>query len=444
MDRRLAEKILSIARGRGAEAEVYLREGTSTDVEVKQGAVDAFERSSDRGAGVRVLTDRRIGFAYTTDLSSEAISAVVDAAMASAKNTEPDPFAVLPSMPEEVYPDVATYDPAVVGVTDEEKKERTFSLERAAFAVDGRIRRIRKAATGFSETATLILNTFGAETSWRGTAVAASIEVVAEERDEAQAGWEFDSKRFLREIDIDAVGRKAAEKSLDLLGARRMDSVRAPVVLDCAVAREFLDIIRSGFSAENMQKGKSLFTSKLGQPVASSLVTVVDDGLMPGGMGSAPSDDEAVPMRTKTVIDRGLLAQFLHNARTARREGTMSTGNGIRGGIRGVPGVGITNLYILPGQLAPQDVIASTQRGLFVNEIMGAHMANKISGDFSVGATGYWIDGGKQAYPVREITIAGNIIDILRNVDAVCSDLRFSGRLGSPTLRIRELSIGGT
>jgi PmbA protein len=444
MDKRTAETILSIAADQGATAaEVYLRESASTTIEVKDRAVDAFERARDIGAGVRVLAGRHMGFAYTTDLSDRGLRTMVGSAMAGARNTEPDPFNTLPGRPDAAYPAVNIHDPAVVALPDREKIERVTAMEREAYAVDPRIRRIRKAAAGFSESFTLIMNSLGAEMSSRGTAVSASIEAVAEDKGEAQAGWDHDVKRFYREIDIEAVGRRAARKAVDLLGACRIDSVKAPVILDPTVSQEFLDIIRGGFSAENVQKGKSLFAGKLGAAVASPLITIHDDGLLEGGIGSAPADDEAVPMRRKTVIDQGRLGMFLYNAHAAKKEGTASTGNGVRGGFKGVPGIGVTNLYIQAGTVAPADLFASTGRGLFVTEIMGAHMANPISGDFSVGATGFWIENGRKAYPVREVTIAGNIIDVLMNVDAVCSDLKFSGRIGSPTLRIKELSIGG-
>jgi PmbA protein len=260
---------------------------------------------------------------------------------------------------------------------------------------------------------------------------------------ESQAGWEYDVRRFYRELDIEQVGRRAARKALDLLGACHIDSVKAPVVLDPSVAEEFLSIMASGFSAENVQKKKSLFMGKLDSEVVSPLITVYDDGLLERGLGTAPSDDELVPMKKKTVIDKGRLALYLYNTYAANKDRTESTGNGIRGGFRGMPGVGITNLYIAPGAQSQEEMIQSTQKGLLVTEIMGAHMANPISGDFSVGATGFWIEKGKKAFPVREITIAGNILDLMKNIDAVGSDLRFSGRIGCPTLRIKELSISG-
>jgi len=444
MDERTAEKILSLSRDLKADAaEVFLRISTSTTVEIKDQKVDAFERARDIGVGLRVLAGGRTGFSYTTDLTEPSLRELARSALSSARNTEPDPFAIIPERPAAPYQAVDIFDPAIDKLSEQEKISRVMAMEREAYAVDPRVRRIRKASAGFSQAETLIVNSHGASISYRGTVASASIEVVAEEKGESQAGWEFDVKRFHGKLDIEGTGRRAARKALDLLGACSIDSVKAPVILEASVAEEVLSIIASGFSAENVQKKKSLFIGKLDSEVVSPLITIYDDGLLEGGLGSAPSDDELVPVRKKTVIDGGRLAMFLYNVRTANKDRTESTGNGVRGGFKGVPGVGVTNLFIAPGALTPEDLIASTPRGLLVTEIMGAHTANPISGDFSVGATGFWIEAGKKAYPVREITIAGNILDLMKNVDAVCSDLHFTGRIGSPTLRVKELSISG-
>ena len=443
MNTLIAEKILALATQRADAAEVYLRSHRATTIEVKDQTVDAFERSRDGGVGIRVLMGQRAGFAFSTDLSEGAVKGLVDAAVENAHSAEPDRFIVIPERPEGPYPTVSLLDAAIADLSEEEKIRRVMSMEREAFAVDARVKRVRKAGATFAEAETVILNSKGAAASFRGSVVSASIEVVAEEKGEAQAGWEHEIRRFYRKLDIDGVGRRAAQKAIDLLGACALESVKAPVILDASVAEEFLSIVAGGFSAESVQKKRSLFLDRLGKPVASPLVTIMDNGLLEEGIGTAPCDDELVPMQTKKVVDGGRLALFLHNSYTAKKDNTRSTGNGVRGGFKGVPGVGITNLYIEPGSLSPADLISSTSRGLLVTEIMGAHTANPISGDFSVGATGHWIERGQKAYPVREITIAGNILDLLQNVDAVCSDLRFSGRMGSPTLRIRELSISG-
>ncbi|OGW39664.1 MAG: hypothetical protein A2X58_14635, partial [Nitrospirae bacterium GWC2_56_14] len=426
----IAEKILSFAASHHADAaEVYLRSSRATSIEVKEQKVDAFDRAHDIGAGLRVLVNGHMGFAFTTDLSDNSLASLAASAVTNARTTEPDPFHSIPEKPLMPYRSVAMFDPEIPQLSEKEKIERVMALEREAFAVDPRIKRIRKASASFSSSETLIANTHGALVSYQGTAASSSIEVVAEEKGESQAGSDFDVNRFYRKLGIEEVGRRAARRALDLLGAKTIPSVKAPVILDAVVAEEFLSIMASGFSAENVQKKKSLFIGKLGQEVVSPLITVYDDGLLEGGLGTAPSDDECVPTKKKTVIDKGRLTLFLYNTYSANKDKTVSTGNGMRGGFKGVPMVGVTNLYIQPGTSSLNELISATSSGLYVTEVMGIHTANPISGDFSVGATGFWVENGRKAYPVREITIAGNILDLMKNIDAVGSDLRFTGRI---------------
>ncbi|HEX9020280.1 MAG TPA: DNA gyrase modulator, partial [Nitrospirota bacterium] len=251
MDRHAAENILSLSQDRKADsAEVFIRSSSSTSIEIKEQKVDAFERAKDVGAGLRVLAGGRLGFAFTTDLSSQSLKALAQAAITNARNTEPDPFQSIPVKPAIPYQSVNIYDPELVALTEKEKIGRVMAMEREAFAVDQRIKRIRKASARFSESETLIMNTHGAEVFFRGTAASSSIEVVAEERGESQAGSEFDVKRFYRSLMIEEVGRRAAQRALDLLGAKHIESVKAPVVLEATVAQEFLGIMASGFSAE--------------------------------------------------------------------------------------------------------------------------------------------------------------------------------------------------
>ncbi|OGW35786.1 MAG: hypothetical protein A2010_16725 [Nitrospirae bacterium GWD2_57_9] len=444
MDKQIAEKIIGLTKELGSDAaEVFLRAYTATHIEVKDQKVDAFDRARDRGAGLRILLEGRLGFAFTTDLSDHGLRTLAQAAITNARSTDPDPLSAIPERPSGPYQAVSIYDPAITSLQETEKIARIMAMEREAFGVDKRIKRIRKASGSFSESETLIQNSYGATISFQSTACSSSIEVVAEEQGESQAGSDFDVTRFYDKLQIEEVGRRASRKALDLLGARSIDSVSAPVVLEATVAQEFLSMMASGFSAESVQKKRSLFLGKLDRQVMAPILTIYDDGLLPGGLGTAPSDDEAVPMQKKTVINEGRLLVFLHNTYTARKDSSISTGNGMRGGFKGVPGVGITNLYIEPGRCSLESLISQAGRGLYVTEVMGMHTANPISGDFSVGATGFWIENGATAYPVREITIAGNILDLMKNVDTVGSDLRFSGRIGSPSLLIKQLSISG-
>jgi PmbA protein len=444
IDKHIAEKILSHATAlKTNAADVFLRSYNATTVEVKDQKVDAFDRAKDIGAGLRVLVNGRLGFAFTTDLSDAALKTLAHAAVTNAQNTEPDPYQSIPGKFQPPERSVAIYDPELVRLTEKEKIDRVMAMEREAFGVDPRIKRIRKASASFSESETVVLNTNGSEAAYRSTACSSSIEVVAEDKGESQAGSEFDVNRFYRKLLIEEVGRRAAARALDLLGARHIDSIKAPVVLEATVAQEFLGMLASGFSAESVQKKRSLFIGKLDKEIAAPSITVFDDGLLEGGLGTAPCDDETVPMKKKTIVEKGRLALFLYNTYTANKDKTVSTGNGMRGGFKGLPGVGLTNLYIEPGTSTLQELLATAGRGLYITEVMGMHTANPISGDFSVGATGFWVEKGEKAYPVREITIAGNILDLMKNVAVVGSDIRFSGRIGSPSLLIRELSVGG-
>ncbi len=444
MEKKNAEKVLSFARDCNVDAaDVYLRSYSATSLEIKEQKIDAFDRARGIGIGLRVLLGQRLGFAFTTDFSTGALRTLAQTAAMNAQNTEPDPYLCLPGKPDSPYREVAVFDPDIVALTEKEKIDRVMAMEREAFAVDARIKRVRKASAGFSDAETLIMNTQGAEIFFRSTSCSSSIEVVAEDKRESQAGFEFDMNRFYQKLELEAVGRRAAQKALDLLGAKHIDSTAAPVVLESSVAQEFLGLMAGGFSAESVQKKRSLFEGKLGGEVASSLISVHDDGLLEQGLGTAPCDDELVPVKDKVLIDKGRLVMFLHNCYTANKAETLSTGNGMRGGFKSIPGVGITNLYVEPGKTSLDELIQSVDKGLLVTEVMGMHTANAISGDFSVGATGFWIEKGKKIHPVREVTIAGNILDFMKHIDAVGSNIRFFGRLGCPSLRIKTLSVGG-
>ena len=223
-----------------------------------------------------------------------------------------------------------------------------------------------------------------------------------------------------------------------------MGTQKAAVVLDPYIATNFLGLLSPALSAEAVQKGRSLFAGKVNQAVASPLITVVDDGRLPGGIASAPFDGEGVPTSETVLIDQGQLKGFLHNTYTAAKEGVSSTGNGVRSSFKSTPEVGSTNFFIRAGEKSPEQLIKEVPKGLYVTEVMGMHTANPISGDFSVGASGIWIEKGELTRPVRGVAIAGNIMDLLGAVDAVGSDLEFFGGKGAPTLRVSSMSLSGS
>jgi PmbA protein len=260
---------------------------------------------------------------------------------------------------------------------------------------------------------------------------------------EQQSGFGLQFTRKYAELDPEAIGREAAFKAVRLLGASRMPTKRAAVVFEPYVVTNFLSVLSSALTAEAVQKGRSLFAGKIGERVAASGITVIDDGTLPGGLLSAPFDGEGVPSRRTVLIQDGRLLGFLQNSYTGAKDGLPSTGNASRGSYKSTPELGSTNFYLAPGELAPEEIIKQTDEGLYLTEVMGMHTVNPISGDFSVGAAGIWIEHGELTTPARGMVIAGNMLELLEGIDAVGKDLRFFIGKGAPTVRVVRLTISG-
>ncbi len=444
IDRDLAVQMLQRAVRRGADlTEVYMVAARALSAEVKSGQLDALETSTDFGYSVRVIKGGRLGFSYST--AAEDWRGVVDTALESASFTEEDRCLDIPAPAP--YPEVGIYDEAVAEISEEDAIERVREIEAGAFNRDGRIRKVRKAAGSFSRSEVLLLNSKGVEARYASTSVTAQLAVVAEDGGDSQMGWGYESSRFIKDVDFSAVGREAAERALRLLGARKASTAKGSVVLESPVASEFLGVLAPSFSSENVQKGKSLLVGRKGQAVVSERVNITDSALLEGRVGSRPFDAEGAPSRENRLVREGRLEGYLYDLYRARKDNTSSTGNAVRSGIYSVPGVGISNLcleavseeFVHPFD----DLVRLVERGLLVTEAMGVHTANPISGEFSIGVTGLWIEGGEVAYPVKEAVITGNMLDLFGKVAAVSSNLRFYGRIGVPDLLIEDVDISG-
>jgi PmbA protein len=275
------------------------------------------------------------------------------------------------------------------------------------------------------------------------TYVSASILAVAEQGEHAETGWDYGFSPFFDQLDIDSIGANAASRAVGGLGARPIKSMNVPAILPPWVASDVVQALSESFLADNVQKGKSMLMDRLGEAVFSSHVTIVDDGLYSGGMATSPFDDEGTICQQNVLVSKGLIQGFLYDQCTANKENRDSTGNAGRHGIKTPPGVQTTNFYIQRGAFDQDALLSSVAAGLMVTDIMGMHTADPISGDFSVGATGLWIDKGEAVFPVKGIAISGNLMKLLRNVDGVGTDLKFYGPFGSPTLRVSSLNIAG-
>jgi PmbA protein len=441
-DLALSAAMVELALKKGAsEAEVFQRASKMLSAEVKSGEVSAVESAVSMGYGIRVIADGRPGFYYSN--RKDMAESAVEAALETARFAEREEHLSFPEPKKSAQIDV--YDQEVASVSEEIAIDSAMSVEKTALSADPRVKRTRKALASFSAGETLVVNSKGISFKYPSTSVSAHIMTVAEEGGESQMGWGFGIGRFMEDIDFGAVGSEAAKRATMMLGARTLASTKSAVMLDNHIAADFLSIFSSMLSSENVQKGKSLLAGKVGQKVISGELAIIDDGLLNHGPGSRPIDDEGVPALCKTLVKNGVLEGFMYNSLTARREGRDSSGNAVRGRFSGVPSVGPLNLYIeATGEaVSPAEMIGSIKKGLYIIEAMGMHTANPISGQFSIGVSGLWIEDGKVAFPVKEAVISGNILDFFGRVVSVGDDLRFYGNIGAPSLLVGETDISG-
>jgi PmbA protein len=439
----IANKIESLLKGRPLDGyEISLGTSRNLSIEVKEQKVDTFKCSAPVGVSIRVLKGNGLGFSYSTSLDEPDLLKMIDNALVSAETQTPDEFNGLP-LPQ-AYPSIAgMFDDGLALVGEEEKIGRALELERLVLAADPRIRRVRKASYGESGYQVFIRNSLGVEGNYRGTSVSSSVLAVAEEGGDSQTGWDFGFSNFFTGVDVARIADTAAAKAAGLLGARKIPTMRCPVVLDNYVATEVLEVLASAFLGENVQKGKSLLAGRVGEELFSPVLRIHDDGTLPGGMGTAPFDGEGVAQRGTVLVEEGRLKGFLYDTYCARKAGTVSTGNSARGGSKSPPRMGVTNFFIENGNLSFARLLEGVDRGIVVTSVMGMHTANPISGDFSVGAAGFLIEHGAVTVPVKGIAIAGNILELFRNVERVGNDLRFFGEVGAPSLRIAALDVSG-
>ncbi|MBI5711716.1 MAG: TldD/PmbA family protein [Candidatus Eisenbacteria bacterium] len=436
------------ARRAGAEhAEAVVESGRAFTVRVSGGAIESLKQSVTHGLGLRVLKRGALGFVSTTDLRAEALDDLARHAVALARFSTPDEANALPTPAEAADDepgDLGLTDPAVLALPAERKIEMALTLERAALGVDPRIRRTEGALVSTHDGQEALANSHGLLRSAGGTAVRVYVLPLADDRDgKQQTGWYGMVKRRLDEIaDLEAIAREAARRALARIGARRVPTARVPVVMHPDIAGAWIAELHDAFSGESHIKQTTWLTGKLGESIASPLVTLVDDGRLPGGTGTAPWDGEGVPTRRNVLIERGRFATILYDTYHARRAGTRSTGSAVRS-YSSTPGIGHHNLYVEAGGESPAAILERVERGFYMDD-QGSYGFNAVTGDYSFQAQGFWIESGEKRFPVEGVTVAANSLEMLKNVTAVGSDLKFDGSVAAPTLLIAEMTVSGS
>jgi len=439
----IAESAVLKSQKLGAEmAEAYISNSKELNIDVRKGRVETMKFAEDCGLGLRVIRGARVGFSFSTDLSIEGVKETVRRALANCANAASDPHHSLPA-PATAYPELDIYDPDIREAAIEAKIELARSMEQAALAYDPRVKIIESAAYQDGETLVTIVNSRGMSLTGKGGYCGVFMALAASDGNDSQNGFALDYRLKYKQLCPKDVGREAARRAVRMLGAAPAQTKKAVVVLDPYAATGFLGLVAPALTGEAVQKGRSLFAGKVGSKIISEKITIIDDGTMPYGIASAPFDGEGVATSRTVLIKNGILQGFLYNTYTASKENLQSTGNGVRSSFKGTPEVGSTNFFIEAGSTPVEQMIKDIASGIYITEMMGMHTANPISGDFSVGVAGLWIEEGQLTKPVRGMALGGNVIDLLASVEAVGNDLKFYGGKGSPTLRVAEMTISG-
>ncbi len=447
----LTADVVALAVKAGAsDAEAVVREGDEFSVNVRMGEVETLKESGSRGLGLRVFLGTRSASTSTSDLTPDGIRQLVDGAMALANVTEEDPFTGLPETAQfgSVPGDLHLYFDDVYSLSGPERIEWARRCEAAALAADPRITNSDggsfDAATGRKVMANSRGFVGGYRTSYAGVS-AAPLAMDADGKMQRD-GWWSGARRMADLESPEAIGKEAARRALRRLGARKVPTQRVPIVFAPEVARSLIGSLFEAASGDSIWRHASFLAGKLGMQIAAPSLTIFDDNpmLLPngaGGFGSSPFDGEGLPSLRTVVVENGILQTYLLNTYSARKLGLKSTHNASRG-LAGTPGIGCGNLFLQPGTDSPDQIIENAQTGLYVTSLMGFG-TNIVTGDYSRGATGLWIENGQLTHAVEEVTIAGNLAEMLMNVTAIGNDLVFRGSVASPTLRIDGMTIAG-
>lgn len=460
----LTEQLVARALQQGAtDAEAVAYEGDEFNVHVRLGEVEQLTESGSRAIGLRVFCDapggHRTASVSTSDLSEAGLRRVVENAVALARVTGVDPFAGLPERDA-----FGTHEPAQQALFFEdaneippaERLEIARRCEAAALGFDTRIQNSKGASFDCSSTHRVMANSRGFTGEYRRSYVGFSASPIAQDGGGMQGGYWYSSARTARLLeDPETIGHEAARRALRQLGARRVPTQVCPVIFPPEVSRGLVGNLLGAANGDSIYRNASMFAGKLGESVAGENITVIDDGTMVfdrplgdgttlrvGGFGTAPFDGDGLPTRRTVVVERGVFKELMLNTYTARKLGMQSNGKASRG-LSGAPGIGGGNYFLEPGHQSHDEIVAGVDRGLLVLSTMGFGV-NLVTGDYSQGVSGLWIEGGEIAFPVEEITVAGNLKEMFRRVTAVGSDLNFRGAGAAPTLRIEDLTIAGS
>ncbi len=442
----IASDVVSRAMKAGASAaECVAREGDEFSTVVRLGQVETLKESGSRGIGLRVFFGQRAASTHSSDFSAAGLDRMLKAALELAKITSEDPFGGIPdaALLGSIKGDLDLFHQDVYSLPSAERIDYARRAEKAALDSDPRIKNSEGGSFDAATGRKVLANSHGFVGEYRRSYCSvAAVPIAQDDAGLMQRDYWYSVARSLAMLEsAESVGKEAARRTLRRLGARKVKTAQVPVVLDPMVSSSMLEHIFEGVNGDSVYRGASFLAGKLGEQIAGTNVTVIDDGTIPGGFGTTPFDGEGIPTRRTVVIENGILKSYLLNTYTAKKLKLETTANASRG-LAGTPGIGPGNYFLERGQKAPKQIIGEIKDGLYITEFLG-HGANLVTGDYSRGASGMWIVNGELAYPVEEITVAGNLKEMFRNISEIGSDLEFRGSVACPTIRIDGLIVGG-
>ena len=442
--RKLGEDIVKKALKLGAdEAEACFENVNSFNAGVRMGELETLEKSVSRGLGLRVFVNRQLGFSYTTDLSPAALDDAVKKTVELARVTEAKPWQGLPDFGAQTVPDLDLYDPGMAAVPDEKKIAIAREVEKIALAQDKRLTNSEGGSFSNVEREAGLFNSKGVACFLKETSCAFSAYVIAGQGDNMQGGGWSSAKRFFQDLEpVEEVAKKAAQRAVEMLGAKPVETKNVPVIFDRYAAPSFWMGILSALNGDAVFRKTTFMTDMLGKKICSPLITVVDDPTMPRFSGSTPFDGEGNVTRKNTVLDKGVLKTFYYDSQTARKAGVKVPTMARRGGYKSGPFAGFLCIVVENGKDAPAALFQGVKEGLLVTGMRGAG-TDTTTGAFSVGCSGFWIESGAKAFPVDGITLGGTTLEILKAIDKVANDIDLRGSLNSPSFRVAELTVGG-
>jgi len=440
--KKLADQLVKKCLTRDADAaEVYIESGRNLSIQVRNGEIETIQEAATHGVGLRVFVKGRMAFASCNDFSDKALENAIESAVKFAGNTTPDENNVLPEN-RGITRVEGLYDPQISQIPMESKVDLAKKAEKLAME-DRRITKSSGARYAEGEGETFIANSNGLLKNSKMTVCSYGVSVVAEKEDQKSSGGESCSRRFFADLKLpEEIAEKAAKNAYEMLDPKMVKTQKASVIFGPDEAYAILGGILAAINGKSVIQGRSFLAKKMDQQIASKLVTIIDDGTRPKGLGSKPFDGEGVPTQKRIIIDKGVLKGFMYNTTTAKRAGVKSTGNASRGGFTSLPGISAHNFYMETGKTPPEEIIGVTKNGILLKGVTG-YGINPVNGNFSGGASGFWVKNGRIAFPVKGLTIAGAAFEMLNGIDMVGDDLDLNRSFTAPTFRIKLMQIGG-